>query len=460
MGRVRYLLLLISQLLPAAVAIKNVIVIDVNSGVRMPPQTILVEGDRVQAVGSKVPLPKSALLIDGRGKFAIPGLWDMHVHLWEQENVLPLYLSFGVTGVRDMGSDPKLVAERRREIASGVPGPTIISPGAAMDGRPSDLAKLPILVVTDSASAHAAVQQAKQNGADFVKVLSRLSRSAFVALMEEAGSAKLPVAGHVPDSVSAWDAITERMASVEHLFGVYRACSSKALELDAKRATALERKDRAALAELTVEYQNTFDVKVAREFFRQCAAAGVRHTPSLTLWDRMTYRDGKQMEADPLLGLLPEGVRKTWTPDPEPPAERVAALAAERKRIYSLVPLMKESGVEILAGTDSGDPFTIPGATLHQELVRLVEAGLTPLEALRTATRNPARFLGRTVGIQAGASADLLLLDADPLLDIRNTTRIHGVVSKGRYFDASELRALQERVKSTQRATSPSPAAR
>jgi predicted amidohydrolase YtcJ len=303
----------------------------------------------------------------------------MHVHLWDKQNVLPQYLAHGITGVRDMGSDYARTRAWRRAIESGKAiGPHVVTCGPAVNGTPSDNPKLPVDIIRDPEQARREFDRLDNMHVDFVKILSTLPRDAYFALAERARHWDLPFVGHLPNDVTIDEAIEARQASIEHVFGF-----------------------------------PVKDERKCREALDRCAMFGTRLTPSLTLWHRMAAEDPTVREQLPYLDLL--------------------------------VKRAEQAGVKLLAGTDTGDPGTQPGITLHQELSLLVQGGLTPLEALRTATLEPARFLGwdENLGtLKKGMLADLVLLDANPLSDIRNVSKIAGVAFEGRYFTSHELRTL------------------
>jgi imidazolonepropionase-like amidohydrolase len=367
------------------------------------------------------------VVVSGKGKFLIPGLWDMHVHLWYEQNQLPVYLAFGVTGVQDMGSTFYRVARWRAEIVEGkADGPHVVTCGPPVVEKPTGDPKLPGIVATTPDEARRAFDQLWDMDVDFIKVLSGLSRDAYFALAEQARHWDVRMAGHVPRAVTAWEAIDARQGSLEHLFGVQGA----------------------------VLTDNALDEKKAVAFFERAALFGVRQAPTLLLWRRMGHIDDEKLKTDTRLKYVPEAIRKTW---PDAGAEaRDWSLAGRTQwqvqvdRIYRLVALAKRTKVELLAGTDTGDPYTIPGASLHDELDELVRAGLTPREALEAATVAPARFLGwdEAMGtVEKGKVADLVLLDADPLDDIRNTRKIAAVFARGKHYSRKDLDAILAAVK-------------
>jgi hypothetical protein len=394
------------------VAIQDVAVVDVSASTVHPHMTVLIEGENIKIIGTAAAVhpPPGARIVNGTGKFLIPGLWDMHVHLWYRENQLPVFLAFGVTGVQDMGSDFERTSAWRAAIETGKAiGPHIVTAGPPVNGTPSDDEKLPTLVARTPAEARQAFDKLYDLDVDFIKVLSGLSRDSYFALAEQARHWHIRFEGHIPTSITAWEAIDAHQASLEHLFGVMKSVST----------------DDEAL-----------------RFFEQCAIHDIRISPTLVLWQRMAHLTDLKLAADPRLKYVPESIRKSW---PAFKDENSEAYKRQIEGIYKLVALTTRTKVEVLAGTDTGDPYTIPGATLHDELEQLVAAGLSPHQALAAATIAPARFFewDEAMGtVETGKLADLVLLDADPLIDIRNTRKIAAVFARGKYHSRRDLDAI------------------
>jgi len=389
-----------------AIAITHVTVIDGTGAAARAEQTVVIEGRRIHSVGNGR-IPKDAQVIDGRGKYLIPGLWDMHVHLLAKpEKAFPKLLASGITGIRNMhleAEDALATAVRlRREVESGaMEGPHIVTNGPMIDGP------IPVwngaVTAGDAASARRAVAAMKQGGADFVKVYDFLPRDAYFALAAEARKLRLPVAGHVPIWVTAEEAARAGQKSVEHLSGVFESCTADGnLDRDMKRAANL----------WPISRQES-----AKQMHALLFNAAATYDPRICA---------------PLYRLFAE--KKTWQ------CPTLAALGEVREAGLRVTREMHAAGAPLLAGTDAGGSANVePGESLHRELELLVEAGLTPMEALQAATRNAAEFLGRKdIGtVEKGKLADVVLLEGNPLEDIRNTRRIAAVVVRGRLIDAA-----------------------
>ena len=422
----------------------NVNIIDATGAPAQSDMTVVITGDSITDIGKtgEVRVPRNAQVINASGKYLIPGLWDMHVHFWSDEKLLALYVANGITSVRDMGGDISRIKRWRREIVSGkLLAPRIVAAADfPLDGAPFELPLLGLkpIVVKTPAESKTAVDNLKNNGTDFIKILSTLSRESYFAIADESRRRQISFAGHIPETVSASEASDAGQKSVEHLFGIVLACSSRESELKSARAEALAKQDWGKLLQIENELLDTFDDKKAEALFKKFARNKTWQTPTLTMLKRMYLRFETDPTKDPRLKYIPPSLKDNWGNPMEdlkktsPPA--VAYFDRTFKRNFEIVRLMKSANVKILAGTDTGDPFTFPGSTLHEELELLVQAGLTPMEALQSATRNPVEYQGllNSFGtIEKGKTADLLLLDANPLEDIRNIQKINAVVFGG-----------------------------
>ncbi len=434
-----------------ALAITGVTVIDATGAPARPGMTVVVTGDRITGVGKSgdVRVPQGARVVDGNGKYLIPGLWDMHVHIVSPA-YLPLFLANGVTGVREMHSFfPESTFNMRKAIQEGKTlGPRIVMAGALIDGAkplwPGSM------TATNEEEGRAAVQSLKKQGADFIKVYTKLPRSAYLAIADEAKKVGLPFAGHVPESMSAAEASDLGQASMEHLFGILLACSTDEEKLRREEVESMEKLENTALLPILGRIQaralDSYNEEKARVLFAKFTKNRSWQDPTFTALRSLANTDDESHSNDPRLKYIPPFIRSGWNPTTgpfKPSAEASAAMKRMYKFASTLVRAMHEAGVPFLVGTDTAMPFVFPGFSLHDELALLVaEGGFKPLLALQAATRDPARFLGREKDlgtVEPGKLADLLLLDADPLADIHNTTRIAAVVANGRLLPRREL---------------------
>jgi imidazolonepropionase-like amidohydrolase len=420
------------------VAVTHVTVIDGSADTARTDQTMVIVGRRIAAVGPAILVkpPAGARIIDGRGKFLIPGLWDMHVHtdFPEGRRVLALYVANGVTGVRDMGSSWDSIQTWRRDIkAQRLVGPRIVAAGPYLEGGDVPIAHI---LTRNPAEGRAGVDSLVALGVDFVKVHSQLTRDTYFAIARRARERGIVFAGHVPQAVGSIDASDSGQHSIEHLLTIPMPCTAaESLALRPRFAvqSALGRCSSRDLAPLYARFVRN-DTWVTPTF-----AAAVE----IASWPR------RDLPGDSLAHYLPEASRRFVAaifpmPDSIPPDADSVGRAVFEKRLAQ-VAAMRRAGVHVLAGTDAPLRNSPPGFGLHEELSLLVRGGMRPIDALRAATSEPARYLRMldTVGtVAAGKVADMVLLSADPLADIRNTRRIAAVVMNGRLIDDAERRRL------------------
>jgi len=336
----------------------------------------------------------------------------------------------------------------RKELAAVPVSPQILVGSATVDGNP------PVwpgsIVVTNAKEARKVVDEIKAGGADFVKIYGGLSRNSYFALADEARKQNIPFVGHLPFEVTAQEASDAGQRSIEHLDGIAFGCSSQEKEYTLQREAAPN-----YVARMHVEGMayNTFDGRQCMTLFVKFRQNQTWQVPTLTVNRAMGLLDDRRLTRDARLVYMSSRTREHWSDDPRfrrwTPQMfdlKRALFAADEK----LVGAMYRAGVPIMAGTDAMNPFCFPGFSLHDELALLVEAGLTPLAALQSATLRPAEFMNRSdeIGtIAAGKRADLVLLDADPLADIHNTTRIRGVFLAGKYFDSAAIQHILDEAK-------------
>jgi imidazolonepropionase-like amidohydrolase len=420
------------------VAFTHVTVIDGASPVPRPDQTVIVRGSRIAAVGAAalVAVPASARVVNGRQKFLVPGLWDMHVHTTVPggQEALALYVANGVTGVRDMAGDwEQITGWRGRIAAGGLLGPRIVAAGPYLEG--GDV-PIPHLLARTPEEATAAVDSLARLGVDFVKLHSQFTREAYFAAARAARARGFPVAGHVPRSITPVEASDSGVASIEHMLQIPIPCTPAESLALAPRFPV-----QGVLGRCTAE-----DLA---PLFAHLGRNGTWVVPTLVAAVEIARWPERALPGDSVAALLPDTLRRYVAqifpmPDSIPPGADVVGRGLLAKRV-ALVGAMHRAGVGILPGTDAPLRNSPPGFGLHGELAMLAEAGLSPFDVLRAATLDPARFLGLldSLGTVApGKLADLVLLDADPLADIANLRRIHAVMANGRLFEADARRSL------------------
>jgi imidazolonepropionase-like amidohydrolase len=466
------------------IAIPDVTVIDATGAPSVPHMTVLIEGDRIADIrrADSVQPPEGARIVEGTGRFLIPGLWDAHVHTfvfpWQPDHQLPLFIANGVTGIRDMGGALPITAFD--ELGAGVPmsavdairaaiasgervGPRIVA-GVMVDG-PSPVWPV-ALAVSTAEEGRRVVTTIAEAGAAFVKVYTLLPREAYLAIAEAANKQGLPFAGHVPIAVTAGETSDAGQRTIEHYTdSLLPYCSTDEEEILVELRAAATNPNpvqayAAAFFSMLPRFLATFDLSKVEALATRFVSNQTWFTPTLIL-GRNAARVGEPAQTtDPRLRYMPSDVVASWNLQGDVrPAERTAEEQAMTRQLMevgaTITETMQRKGVTLMAGTDVGLPYLYPGFSLHDELALLVEAGLTPLQALQAATRNTAQAvgLGEELGtVEVGKLADLVLLEADPLAAITNTTRIAAVVSNGRLLAQPELRGLllaAERVAAT-----------
>ncbi len=396
------------------IAITNVTVIDVVSGGQQHGVTVLIKAGQIADIGRGIRVPAGAMRVDGTGKFLIPGLWDMHSHNQASgAESLELHLANGVVGTRDMGADLEFILPLRDRIRRGeVRGPEIVAAGPMLDNAPADW---PFRRrVTNAQEAREAVRDLKKRGVDLIKIHNHTPRDVFFAIADEAPKLGLPFAGHVPLAVTIDEAAGSGIKSIEHFSEsrVFRECAGKTQPYDAERC---------------------------RPMFDKLAANHMWHTPTLGFFRALPdVFSGKPMPhaeyaSESLLAFTARMIESVKLDE-----GALRFLRSMSKTTLTVIRDMLPRGNMFLAGCDGG----VPGFCLHDELQALTEAGLSPLQALQSATINPARVLGRekTQGtIAIGKRADIVLLDQDPRIDIGNTRRINAVIAGGLLYSKADI---------------------
>ncbi len=434
-----------------ALTIIHVTMIDVQNGSLHPDTTVTIKGNRIASVTpSTKSRPASGTVIDATGQYLIPGLWDMHTHVYFDHTasdgtdlVLPLFIVNGITGVRDMGSNLDAVLQARAEIAAHRRlGPRMVVSGPMLDGAASTYGSA-IKIVTP-ADGRNAVDMLKSRGVDFIKVQSGVPREAYFAIADEARKDKIQFEGHVPDAIRASEAVAAGQYTFEHLIGIFEASSPD----ETKYLTGPKG---------VGSFLATYDPKREAAIIRLLAQKHVWQCPTL-YWERGQWLvDAIDYTKDPDIAYAAHTwVTKQWPASQKAILESMDTdpLPVREKFVQhelDIVHKLHVAGVPFIAGTDTpAGVDVIPGISLHLELQRFVAAGFTPLEALQTATLNPELFYGGRgdYGVIApGRIADLLLLKANPLKNIANTREIAGVIADGQYMPQEELDRMREHLK-------------
>jgi imidazolonepropionase-like amidohydrolase len=425
------------------VAVTHVTAIDVEHGTAEPDVTVLIDGPRITSVGpaASTSIPKGVRLIDGRGKYLIPGLWDMHVHTAFPTGraMLALYIANGVTGVRDMGGDLATIRGWRDEIAAGsLVGPRIIAAGPYLDGHAPPI---PHFEVHTPDEARRAVDSLAALGVDFVKIHSGVPRDAFFAAAREARAKHLFFAGHLSSRVTVEEASDSGQRSLEHLLGFVNVC------------TPAESASFANVDPLRRVVFNTCTSRDQSSVYLHLARNGTWVTPTMATAYEFAMLPKHEVPGDSLRRFVSDSLLdylvQIFDPPPALPADGDVLgrrLFAKRRE---LILALHNAGVPLLAGTDAPMRNVPPGFGLHEELAEFVRSGLTPMVALRAATYEPARYFAAldSLGtIAPGKRADLVLLDADPRADIANAHRIAAVFTNGRVYDRVALDAMLDGV--------------
>lgn len=449
------------RLTAQTLTITNATVVDVSTGTLRRATTVVIDGKRITSVGpASSTAPRPGRIVDAKGMYVIPGLWDMHTHAyfgWSSDfgdtYVLPLFIANGITGIRDMGSDLDAVLRARREVAAHrLVGPRMIVSGPMLDG-PQVTFSSSLAIKTPDDGRHA-VDSLKAKGVDFIKIQSGVPRDAYLAIAAEAKKVGIEFEGHVPDAIRASEAVANGQRTFEHLIGIFEASTPNEDSFITRKYGA--GKDTAANKSLAA-FLDQYDAAREANIIQLLAKNSVWQCPTL-YWERGQWLvDVVDFTKDPDLAYTP----RTWVDKKYPSMQKsilgslgTDPLGVRRKFVdheLDIVRKLHAAGVPFLAGTDTPAGVDVtPGISLHLELQRFVAAGFTPLQALQTATINPARFLGKVSeygSVEAGHVADLVILRANPLEDIANTRSIAGVVADGRYWAPADIDSLRARVR-------------
>lgn len=442
------------------ILIENVNVVDTGTGAVVKGQSIgIIKGSIAKIAPYETTegwvAPET---VDAKDNYVIPGLWDMHVHfgggdtlITENKNLLPLYIANGVTTVRDCAADisPEVLKWKKEIHAGALLGPSIFTAGPKLEGKnsiwPGDLE------IENEQELEQALDSLDRLQVDFVKITDNaLEPGLFLKSIQEATKRGYRTSGHIPFELTIDEASRAGQRTVEHMGYMLKAGSSKEEEIiTSYRAGEIDR------ATAQMQLDQSFDRAVAVAKYRQLGQNGTAVVPTLIGSSITSFLDQDDHLSDEELAYLGPGLIKTydWRIDRANRAspEEIEARHERYRKMVGLLPLILESGMDIIAGTDAGflNSFIYPGFALHEELQIFVDGGLTPLQALQASVVNGPKYFGlsdRYGSVEEGKVADLLILDHNPILDIGATREIHSLVKGNKLFSRAQLDHILEQV--------------
>lgn len=417
-------------------AIEDVTVIPMDADRRLTGQTVLVRDGRIAAITPRetAQIPKDAVRVSGSGRFLMPGLAEGHGHL-RNDGDFPLFLAFGVTTIRNLMGNPfhlrLIAAVDKGELV----GPTINTVGPVTDGPPT--MRPWAIPVADRADAERVVGWVQRSGYSGVKIYDHLMPQGYDGIMDVAAERSFPVVGHIPFNVGLEHALRKKQRCIEHSYGYIEACQPLGSPLR-------ERKINPAQARMALSKAPAVDPDDPRidELVALTKAAGTWNAPTMMI-RRRHLQSIEELDARDENRFIDRTTVDDWRAFKRTYPYDLAHKGHELAVQHAIVRKLTAAGAGVMAGTDAPVHYLVPGASLHEEILEMRRAGLTPFQALQTATTNVARFFGQDKEwgvVSVGARADLLLLDADPLADVANTRRIVGVVVRGKWLPATTLR--------------------
>lgn len=435
------------------IVLQNVNIVDVEKGIILPKKSVAIQGGRIVSTGNASQFPRQAndSIVSCTGQYLIPGLWDMHTHVWVPDYYFSLFVANGVTGHRGMLENITAAANWRQQgNTAGTLYPAGFYAGPVADGPkptwPGSVA------ISDTEQARRTVDSLKNKlHTDFIKVYSGLSREHYYAIAEEAKKLNFPFAGHVPGSMTLAECVRAGQKSVEHMMGfMEEASDSSDYYWGMMRGTIEDTVLRNSRSARRAFLARTFSEKKLLSLIGEMKKNEVWICPTMTVNRGIAYLNDTSMARDPRLKYVMPMMKNNWNPANDFRFRDAAPDYFDiEKREYAvkkkIIKLLHQGGVKLLAGTDTPNPYCIPGFSLHDELEIFVESGLTPAQALQTATLNPAIFfniLNDYGTIAENKWASLVLLKENPLKNISNTKQIAAVILRGKFIGANGLGEL------------------
>ena len=419
-------------------AITDVAIVDVENGITVPSQTVIVVGDRIDKIGAqgKLNIPEGTEVIDGHGLYLMPGLVDAHVHYIDAPVFGRVMIATGVLLVRDMGMPNEYILELRDELNRGeILGPEMVATGAMLDGDPPQISQISLGIQTPE-EGRAVVQNQAEAGVDMIKVYSVLDKEVFLAIIDEAQKLDLKIVGHIPDSIYIEDAAAAGLHSSEHWFGFEKVIARLLGEPVKLTFTGLG-SDFGYLLRL-----GEVDPQALQDFYQRLRVSGLTVDPTVVTFKNWPDVDALEARSLPQGEYISQDLLSMW--------KSQWAGQNEFPDLFwqnwaQMVKEMNKTGVPLMVGTDLMVPGIIPGYSVHEEMAIWQEAGIPAADVLRSATLVPAQFMGleeRLGSIGEGKMASMVLVRANPLEDIHNALQIEGVFLRGEYFGRSDLDRL------------------
>jgi dihydroorotase-like cyclic amidohydrolase len=427
------------------IVIKNVTIIDTLHGAHMTNKDVLIHGKKIARIlthSNESVYPKNAIVINGKSRYLMPSIWDMHVHLSQQQFIerAALFIANGVTGVRDMNSDCISCTPSQLSIAqmkkfnqnfykNKMVGPKILAYSSLING---------FGLTQNRQGIERYVQQVKEKGITFIKTYNDLSKSAYITLAQVAKAAGISIVGHIPNSITLYEALALGHKTIEHAKTIPMYCAGDVTQ--AKKRSVYE----------FIEALKNYDSKVCLQSLKAIKTANSFYVPThltVKMPAFITQSPDKKKLAH---RYTPSQFLWQWQQEIEH-YENNPSLVKKYKKLYmhtlKITGAANKLGVKIMLGTDANDKYIIPGFSAHEELSEFVKAGFTTLEAIKAATLTPARFLNADKeygSVTVGKFADLLLLDKNPLVNIQNTRSINTVFYNGTIIDETTINRLFE----------------
>lgn len=452
---------LFSQKKKADLIIHSVNIVDVGNGKIIPNQTIIIINDRIRETGDSnlQQVYTSAKVVDAKGKYIMPGLWDMHMHFGggdtlveENKNLLALYLANGITSVRDCAADlsPSVLEWRKAIREKKLKGPTVYTAGSKLEGYKSIW--VGDIEVDNSAELDKAIDSLVKLKVDFVKITDNTMKpQLYLEALRKVKAKGLQITGHIPAALTLTEVSDAGLSAVEHITYLLRSGSTKE-----KEYTAMIAAGKMTAKDYNNILLNNFDTVAAMQVYQRMAKNKTAVVPTLSISFTTAYLDLDNHQHDDNLAYIGKGLRNTYRWRVERAAKDTGDAIVYRhaliERSAGLLPLLQKAGVRIIAGTDAGylNSFVYPGFALHKELQLMVKYGLSIKEALTASVINGPVFLGKQNsygGVTKGKMADLLLLNENPLLNISATQSIYAVIKEGELYTRAELDQMLKHIK-------------